>query len=50
MRAGGEGEGKKGEKDLPHGQGAGNPRQGGLEQDEELFQFQLLRFRHLGVI
>ena len=36
---------KKGEEDLP--QGAGDPCQGGLSQDEELFLVKLLRSRHL---
>ena len=48
VQAGGEGEGKKGEADLP--QGAGAPRQGDLKQDEELFLVRLLRSRHLWVI
>ena len=47
-RAGVEGEGKKGEEDLP--QCAGAPRQGGLHQDEELFLVKLLRSGHMGVI
>ena len=39
---------KKGEEDLP--QGAGAPRQGGLQQDKELFLVKLLRSSHLGLI
>ena len=39
---------KKGEGDLP--QGARAPRQGGLQQDQELLLVKLLRSRHLGVI
>ena len=40
---------KNGEEDLP--QGAGNPRQGGLQQDEDLILVKLLlRSCHLGVI
>ena len=38
---------KKGE-DLP--KGAGAPRQGGLQQDRELFLVKLLMSCHLGVI
>ena len=39
---------KKREEDLP--QGAGVPRQGGVQQDKELSLVKLLRSRHLGVI
>jgi hypothetical protein len=39
---------KKGEEDLP--QGAGAPRQGGLQQNQEVFLVKLLRSCHLGVI
>ena len=39
---------KKEEEDLR--QGAGDPRQGGLQQDEGLFLVKLLRSCHLGVI
>ena len=48
VQTGGEGEGKKGEEDLP--QGAGDPRQGALQQDEELFLLKPLSSCHLGVI
>ena len=40
---------KKGDEDLPQGAGA-PPRQGGLQEDRELFLVKLLRSRHLGVI
>ena len=45
-----EGKGKvnRGEEDLPQYSGAA--RQGGLQQDEELFLVKLRRSRHLGVI